>query len=422
MRKNPMQLTRREWLSGTASVAVGGQMTFAWGAEQAATKPKTVAAVITAYHKFFHADVVLGKILEGWKYDGGPKPALKLASMYVDQFPEGDMARMMSKKHGVPIFDSIEQALTLGGNSIAVDGVISIGEHGNYPVNERGQQLYPRRRFFEGITNTLEKYGQVVPVFNDKHLGPVWEDALWMYERARQLKVPFMAGSSMPVGYRQPETTIPLDSEIESMVGIGYSGLDVYGFHALDFFQSFAERRRGAEKGVAWVQCLSGDEIWKKFDDGTLSIKSLEAAIGAIPYTLAKVREIKDLSLFLFQYIDGLMGGVLMAPSADYAATAVSIKLKGRDNQIAIRFDERTEPHFPHFAYLLKGIERMIHTGTPSYPVERTLLSGGVLDRALISHAQKGAKLATPELAIAYRPVDYPFPPHVDLEAAPPTG
>jgi hypothetical protein len=413
-------VTRRDALGRAVASVCGAAVARPATADDGAEKParvrvKSVAAVLTVYRKGSHADVLIGKILEGWKQNGGPGPALKLASMYVDQFPADDMARALAARHKVPIFDTVEKALTVGGDRVAVDGVLSIGEHGDYPWNDKGQHLYPRRRFFEQITAALEKHKRVVPVFNDKHLGPVWSDAKWMYDRARALNVPFMAGSSLPLTFRSPDLSVPLGCEIEAAVGIGYSGLDIYGSHALECYQCLVERRRGGEQGVKSVQCLQGEAMWKAVDTGAVPKDVLEAALAAVPHKgAAEMRKDRDAALFLFQYVDGFQGAVLMLPRTA-ERNAVALKLKGKPKPVATRFEERTEPRHPHFAYLLKAIERMVHTGRPSYPVERTLLTSGVLDRALTSLSKGQAKIATPELAIRYRPADYPHAPKPDL-------
>lgn len=416
------EMTRRNWLAGVAATALAGNIAPSAIAPPGTTEnqvvPKSVAAIFTAWEKGLHADVLIGKILEGWKQDGGPGPALKLASMYADQFTDRDMARVMSQQYNVPLFDSIEKALTVGGDHIPVDGVISIGEHGEYPWNDREQHLYPRRRFFKEITDTFQKHSRVIPVFNDKNLGPEWADARWMYDRALELKVPFMAGSSMTVGARTPEISVPLGADIEMAVGIGYSGLDIYGIHALEFFQCYVERRRGAESGVRWVQCLQGNAMWKTLDDGVVSQKLFDAAFAAVPHAREDARSDLEAALFLFEYNDGFLGAVFMLPEVA-AGTSIALKLNGQAEFLATRFDEQPEPRHPHFAWLLKGIERMFHTGRPSYPVERTLLTGGILDRALTSRFRKHEKLMTPELAIHYQPVDYPHAPLPGLDSDP---
>ena len=415
------QFQRRELLrGGAAAILSAGPVNRASAVAFQPTPPKSVAAVVSTYFKGSHADVLVGKILEGWKQDGGPGPALKLVSLFIEQVSGTDIGREIAKKHRVPLFDSIEKTLTVGGDSLPIDGVICIGEHGDYPTNAKGQVLYPRRRYFEAITDTLQKYGRVVPVFNDKHLGPEWEDAQWMFERAQAMKIPFMAGSSLVLTYRDPDLTLPMNCEIQAAVSVGYSHLDIYGFHALDSFQCMVERRKGAETGVRWVQCLQGESMWKSLDDGMISKAAFDAALARVCDRPDRIRQSPDAALFLFQYLDGLLGAVFMLPGIA-TGNSIAIQLKNESQLRVTRFEERTEPRHPHFAYLLKGIERMIHTGRPSYPVERTLLSSGVLDRALTSRLNQSQRLMTPELAIRYLPADYPHAPLPELESPPPS-
>lgn len=389
--------------------------------------PKRIAGVITIYRKNSHADVLLGKILEGWKQDGGPGPNLKLVSLYVDQFPNDDLSVELAKKHGFRMCKSIQEALTLGTSQLAVDGVMSIGEHGDYPHNEKGQHLYPRRRFFEGICNTMEQCKQVVPVFNDKHPGPEWADTLWMAERAKELKLPWMAGSSLPVGYRDPDVTLPFGAKVQSSVAVGYSGLDIYGFHTLDVMQSILERRAPfnaksdraastpAEKGVSWVQSLPVSELGRLIKEGVINGEVLDAALAASKTSRQAILDgpPADGAIFLVQYRDGLLAPVLMLAGLGQAIS-MAFKVHG-EAVMASRMEERHEPRYPHFAFLLKGIEQMFLTGRPAYPVERTVLSSGILDAALTSRHQNGQRIETPHLAIEYQPVDYPYGQHITL-------
>lgn len=379
---------------------------------------KKVAAVVTEYWLHSHADVIVGKILEGFNYDGGAGPNLQIMSMFVDHFPKNDMSRDLARKHGFKIFPTIEGALTLGVSELAVDGVLSIGEHGNYPTNARGQILYPRRRFFEGIAATFAKCKKSVPVFNDKHLSATWTDAKWMYDKARELFVPFMAGSSLPVTWRRPPLELPLGCVITEVVQIGYGPLEGYGFHALESLQCMVERRQGGETGVRWVQCLQGEEMWKALDEGRWSKPLLEAGLKLVPAHApgeyrAPTLKSKDAAIYLIEYRDGLKAAVAMlngwVHEGDGGAFVFAGKVKGQDQPAACHFYLQQPDPYAHFAYLVRAIDSMMQTGHAPYPVERTLLTTGILDAIMTSKAEKNRRVDTPHLEIKYKPVDWPF-------------
>ena len=179
-------------------------------APAAAGPPKRIAAVLTEYWLGSHADVVIGKYLEGYNQDDKPPyPRSKIVAMFTEHVPKNDMSRPMAKKYGVPIFRTVQEALTLGGDKLSVDGVILIGEHGDYPVNDKAQTLYPRFEMFLKITDVFRQSGRSVPVFNDKHLSYSWRQARRMVEISKELKFPMLAGSSVPVAYRVPSIDTP---------------------------------------------------------------------------------------------------------------------------------------------------------------------------------------------------------------------
>lgn len=379
---------------------------------------KLVAGIVTEYRLHAHADVILTKILEGYNLDGGAGPNLKVASLYVDQFPTNDMSRDLAKKHRFTIYPTIEGALTRGGKQLAVDGVLSIGEHGRYPTNSKGQTLYPRRRFFAEVADVFARCGKSVPVFTDKHLAASWEDARWIYDKARELYVPLMAGSSLPVTWRRPPVQLPKGCALTEIVQVGYGPLEAYGFHALEAMQCMAERRKGGESGVRAVQCLQGEAMWQALDAGRWSKRLLEAALERVPahapgdYRALTART-PEAGLFLIEYRDGLKAAVALlngwVHEGDGGAFCFAGQIQGQEKPAATHFYLQQPDPYAHFAYLLRAIDAMIQTSHAVYPVERTLLTTGILDAAMTSRAEKHRRVETPHLQIRYQPTDWPF-------------
>src|SRR5207249_3835737 len=195
-------------------------------------------------------------------------PGVDVVSFYADQFPTGDMARNAAQRFKVPLFATIDEALCLGGKSLAVDAVLLIGEHGDYPANELGQRMYPRKQFFDRIVATMRRSNRFVPIFNDKHLSFRWEWAKVMYDEARELGIPLMAGSSVPLAQRLPPLEIPAGSQIEEAVSIHGGGIESYDFHALEVLQSMIESRGSGETGVSRVELLTGQAFEKALGQG----------------------------------------------------------------------------------------------------------------------------------------------------------
>jgi hypothetical protein len=363
-------------------------------------KPKRIAAILTEYRPNSHADVIVGKYLEGYNQDGmAPYPRSKIVSMFTEQVPETDMSRDMAKKHGVPIFRTVADALTLGGDKLAVDAVLLIGEHGVYRMNDKEQKQYPRFEMFLKITDVFRETKKSVPVFNDKHLSYSWRQAKRMVEISKELDFPMLAGSSVPVAWRIPAIDTPYGEAQKYAVGISYSGLDIYGFHLLDSLQSVVERRKGGESGVKAVQCLEGEDCWQFLDQNEWASRLFKEAIS---HSLTKVEgDMKELvkspAVFVVDYKDGLKVAAFLLTGLVQDFT-VAVELENTSKPYSTLMRLQSKPHH-HFGCLVKNIEILFETGKPPYPVERTLLSSGILDFALESRILGHKKLKTPELA-----------------------
>ena len=110
-----------------------------------AGRPK-IAALVTQYRRRAHGQHIVDRFLGGYGWGGRfHRPPMDVVSLFVDQVGESDLSRDRARQYpSMKLYPTIAEALTLGGDSLAVDGVMLIGEHGSYPRNEKGQTMYPR--------------------------------------------------------------------------------------------------------------------------------------------------------------------------------------------------------------------------------------------------------------------------------------
>lgn len=407
-------MTRRAFLGlmGAAPLMLGHSAT------RPPTAQKKIAIVATVWTHLSHAQHMGDRFLVGYPRHGRwHHPPLKVVSLYVDQRPEGDLSGARAAEHGFAIYPTITQALRCGGSKLAVDGVVIIGEHGNYPTNQKGQKLYPRYEFFQEVVNVFQRDARAVPVYNDKHLSYSWEKAKKMVADSKRLRFPFLAGSSLPVTWRLPPVEIPYGAEIDEALMVGVGGSDPMDYHALEAMQCMVERRKGGETGVRSVQMIEGDAVWKAGDEGRWSNRLLEAALsrsdsiqGATeldsrPQNLASNRELPRLvpkpAAYFIERKDGLRTTLLMLNGAVQDYTFAARLKNGRI--VSTQFFLPPTPNVTYSARLVAQIEEMLVTGKAPYPVERTQIASAILDRCLDSKVSNHCRIETPELNISYR-------------------
>lgn len=385
---------------------------------------KRVAVVATIYRYLSHAQHFIDRLFAGYPYGGEwIRPDVEVVSLYVDQRPEGDQSVDRAREFGFEIYPTIAEALRCGGDKLAVDGVLVIGEHGEYPSNELGQKLYPRYEFMKACVEVFEADGRSVPIYNDKHLSYSFQKANEIVADGHRLGFPILAGSSLPVTWRLPDVELPLGCEIEDVVMVGVGGSDAMDYHTLEAMQCMAERRgdQGAgnlEQGVEAVELIEGDSVWEALESGKISKQLLEAALSRCDspqgLTIEDGRtrdllgngELPDLCekprAYFIEYRDGLKATMMMLNGAirDYCFAA---RIAGESEPVSTQFFLPPTPNVTYSACLVHKIVEMLETGVSPIPSERTLIVSGMLESCLQSLAA-GARLETPHLAVKYDP------------------
>jgi hypothetical protein len=384
------------------------------------SKRLRIAAIVTEYSYRSHAHVILENFLEPYLFNGKRTSSdMDVVSLYVDQTPANELSRAISAKYKIPIYPSIHGALCQGGRQLAVDAVLSIGEHGKYRINAKAQMEYPRKRFFDEIVAVFRASRRTVPVFSDKHLSYRWDWAKEMYDTSRRMGFPLMAGSSVPLAERAPALELPRAARIQEAVSIHGGGVESYDIHALEVLQSMVEARHGGETGVRRVQFLEGDKLWQAAGEGRWSPKIAVAALASKPLpglpTASKLLEPNARAGgdrpfvshgILIDYRDGTRGTMLAAEITGIR-WYFGCQLAGESTPQGTSFYVGPWQNRNLFKALSHAIQTHFRERRSPYPVERTLMTTGILDAAMDSRVQGGVQLETPQLLFRYRPRDY---------------
>ncbi len=381
---------------------------------------KKIAFLGTDVYQHSHAQHFLDRFAMGSAKGGKwSESAVEVASVYIDQFNENDLGKQRLAKYGLKSFGSIEEALTLGGSKLAVDGVVIIAEHGKYPKNDMGQTLYPRYAWFKKCVKVFEDSGRSVPVFNDKHLSTDWDQCVEMVADSKRLKFPFYAGSSLPVTWRLPAFELPLNTPLRESACVAYGGVDSYDFHALETAQCVSERRKGGEVGIKSVHAARGEKLWALMEapdrevTRQLFVSALsrshnlptEGGYPTAPVTYEWAKEkLPNTIGYLIEHRDGFRTAIYMTGIRDFnyaGLRADNGQIVGCQMYLPMPGQSATTADF--FTPLIRNVEEMIVQGKTAYPIERTLLTSGMVIGGVHSLHQGETRYETPKMEVVYQ-------------------
>ncbi|WP_010267894.1 hypothetical protein [Paenibacillus senegalensis] len=359
---------------------------------------KRIAVIATEYRYNSHAEMIVGRLLGNFGY----KPQVIVASLYTDQLPPNDQSREEAAKHHIPIMHTVPDTIRYAAEHGGLDGVVIIGEHGDYPVDSWGRKQYPRRRFIEETLQILDDLKLRVPLFSDKFLAWNLEDSLWIFEQLKARNIPFFGGSSIPhVMFAPPFDQQHLKEAHEWLIVSFSNEVEAYGYHALELLQALAEKRRGGETGIAAITVTRGPAVWEAMDRDEWPELLMQQALDLFreqerthPRMSAEIPV-----LFVVEYIDGSKGYVIQQNGLS-ERWRFSFRT-GQKQIISSLCASGEDRPFSHFDTYTSLIERFLLTGIEPIPAERILFSSVLINRAMEALA-KGRTIYTPELKRTY--------------------
>ncbi len=405
------RFTRREMLTmaGMAGIsALAGNAASAFPQPQQ-KKPRIAVLVTYWAAPNSHADWIVNKLLDGYWWDGAYTPSrVEVVSVYIHQLDTSQLGQKVAKAKNIPVFNTAGEAVTLGGKELAVDGVVIVAEHGNYPTDLKGHWLLPRWWIYQQVIRVFEHSKRSVPVFNDKHLSYNWDDAKWMFDKSRELNFPLTGGSSIPTYYRKPEIELDIDTPIKHSIVLAGAGDEGAIFHAIDVLQCFVERRKGGETGVRWVQSIRGPEAWEWVEQNPWAAKLVDSVGKQFELNQGHFQENERANICIVEYNDGTKAAVISARDVGWTWAG---EIEGQNEPTIISmlgwpgpFDQyhasNSQPHW---------ITEMMVTKKEPYNAERLLLSTGITNHYMDSNWENGRfspigrRIETPFMNMTYR-------------------
>jgi hypothetical protein len=406
---NPI-FTRRQMLGITSIVGLTALTGTSGAFAQTQQKRPRIACLVTYWGATrSHADWIITKLLDGYWWQGVHTPSrVDVVSVYIHQLQESALGQKICKSKNIPIFKTVGEALTLGGKELAVDGVVIVGEHGEYLTDLKGHWLLPRWWIYNQVVQVFEQSKRSVPVFNDKHLSYSWDEAKWMFDKSRELNFALSGGSSIPVYYRKPEIELDIDTPIKNSIVLGGAADEGAIFHAIDVLQAFVERRKGGETGVRSVQSIRGEETWKWVDSNAWAGKLIASVAKNFDLKSGHFQQSAGASMCIVEYTDGTKAAVIGARDVGWTYAG---EIEGHPEPTIISmlgwpgpFDQyhasNSQPHW---------ITEMMVTGKEPFQAERLLLSTGITNHYMESNWENGRysavgrRIETPYMNMTYR-------------------